>query len=50
MTVKGTITETPVLAVSSQGNPVGVVIDGVVYQLEGEPPPASPGGWLRKTT
>jgi hypothetical protein len=44
----GTVTETPLLAVSSQGNPVGVIIDGVVYQLQGEPPTVKPGNWWRK--
>ena len=32
---------------SSQGNAAGVIIDGVVYTLQGEPPTAKPGSWFK---
>jgi hypothetical protein len=42
----GTIVQIPASQVP-QGNAAGVVIDGVVYQLAGEPPTAKPGNWLK---
>ena len=44
----GTVTEVPLSVVGSQGNAAGVWIDGVVYPLANEPPPAKPGNWWRK--
>jgi len=40
-----TVTEYPV---SGQGgNAAGVVIDGALYTLAGEPPTAKPGNWFK---
>ncbi len=36
------------LGSSQQGNAAGVIIDGALYTLDGEPPTAKPGNWWRK--